>query len=197
MKQSHIGGIALLACLIVATAIALGAGAQDGTGSPAEDDSAPALVVGDAMTVIVAEATSLSDLAAVGIPAPEELQIPKGITRYDVVTFDHTALNSRVREGALLLRVRGEEYQADLERMAFDQIDDGIDSYEGTVPGVEGSDVLLTTSEDVLVGSVTLNGETFWIRTIEPRARAEGSVSSLHMIYSARNVKQQAPVLVD
>ncbi|NLB01225.1 MAG: hypothetical protein GX837_09780, partial [Methanomicrobiales archaeon] len=42
MKQSHIASIVLLACLIVAMAIAWGAGAQDGAGSPAEDDSTPA-----------------------------------------------------------------------------------------------------------------------------------------------------------
>ncbi|HQD26457.1 MAG TPA: hypothetical protein PKV78_07945, partial [Methanoculleus thermophilus] len=155
------------------------------------------LVVGDGMTVIVADAASLSDLAAAGIPAPEELDIPRGITRYDIVTFDHAAVNGRVREGALSLRIRGEDYRAGLERMTFDQIDDGIDSYEGTIPGAGGSDVLLTTSEKGLIGSVTFGGETFWIRPVEPRMRAEGSASPLHMIYSSRDLEQQVPVLVD
>lgn len=196
MNHTHIGGIALLVSVIAVAAIALGAGPQ-GSGSPAGDESGPPLVVGDGMTVIVADAASLSDLAAAGISAPEELQIPKGITRYDIVTFDHAAVNSQVREGALPLRIRGTEYRAGLERMTFEQIDDGIDSYEGTIPGVEGSDVLLTTSENTLTGSVTLGGETFWIRPVEPRMRAEGSASPLHMIYSSRDLEQQVPVLVD
>ena len=42
MKQSHIASIVLLVCLIVAMAIAWGAGPLDGAGSPAEDDSTPA-----------------------------------------------------------------------------------------------------------------------------------------------------------
>ncbi|NLM82193.1 MAG: hypothetical protein GX191_06150, partial [Candidatus Methanoculleus thermohydrogenotrophicum] len=59
MKQSHVGGIALLVCLIVVVAIALGSGAQDGTGSPAADDNTPPLVIGDTMTVLVTGAASL------------------------------------------------------------------------------------------------------------------------------------------
>ncbi|WP_292519202.1 hypothetical protein [Methanoculleus sp.] len=196
MNHTHIGGIALLVSVIAVAAIVLGSGPQ-GSGSPAGDESGPPLVVGDAMTVIVADVASLSDLAAAGIPAPEELDIPRGITRYDIVTFDHAAVNGRVREGALSLRIRGEDYRAGLERMTFDQIDDGIDSYEGTIPGAGGSDVLLTTSENTLTGSVTLGGETFWIRPVEPRMRAEGSASPLHMIYSSRDLEQQVPVLVD
>jgi len=196
MNQTHIGGIALLACLIVAVAIALGAGAQ-GSGSPAEDDSLPVLVVGDGMTVIVADAASLSDLAAAGIPAPEELDIPKGITRYDIVTFDHAAVNSQVREGALPLRIHGRDYRLELQRMNFEQIDDGIDSYEGTIVGVEESDVLLTTAENVLTGSITFGHETFWISGIEPRARAEQSASPLHVIYSSKDVPAGPLVPID
>ncbi len=197
MKQTYAGGVALLACLVVVAVIVLGPNTPRAAAPSPEGDNGPVLVVGDSMTVLVAVATSPSDLTAAGIPAPEELDIPRGITRYDIVTFDHAALNSQVREGALPLRIRGTEYRADLERMNFEQIDDGIDSYEGTIAGAKESDVLLTTSENTLTGSVTLDGETFWIRPIEPCIRAEGSASPLHMLYSSRDVEQQAPVLVD
>lgn len=189
MKQSHVGGIALLVCLIVVAAIVLGADAR-GSAEPPTADSEPALVIGDSMNILVAGAASVSDLEAAGIPEPEELKIPKGVTRYDLVTFDHAALNKQVREGVLPLRIHGKEHRAELQRMNFEQIDDGIDSYEGTIVGVDGSDVLLTTGEDVLVGSVTLDGETFWITGVEPRSRAGQSASPLHIIYSSKNVRQ-------
>jgi hypothetical protein len=179
MRRSLIGGVALLVCVIVAAAVVLGAGAQNPAG-------VPVLAFGDFTHVIVAGATSVSDLAAAGIPAPDELKIPKGVGRYDIVTFDHAALSREIEGGTLLLRVRGTEYLAELHRMNFEQIDDGIDSYEGMIVGVEGSDVLLTTSEGGLTGSVTLNGETFRIEGVEPRARAERSASPLHVIYSSR-----------
>ena len=70
--------------------------------------------------------------------------------------------------------------------MNFEQIDDDIDSYEGRIVGVGESDVLLTTSENGLIGSVTLGRETFRIEGVEPRARAERSTSPLHVIYSSR-----------
>jgi len=196
MKQSHVGGIALLVCLIVVVAIALGSGAQDGTGSPGADDSTPPLVIGDAMTVLVAGAASLSDLAAVGIPAPEELQIPKGIKRYDVVTFDHAALSREIRDG-LPLSIHGTAYRTEQHGMNFEQIDDGINTYEGTIVGVDESDILLTTGNNALVGSIVFGNETFWIIPVEPRARAEQSASPLHVIYSSKDVPAGPLVPID
>lgn len=68
MRRSLIGGAALLVCVFVAAAVVLGAGAQNPAG-------VPVLAVGDSTHVIVAGATSVSDLAAAGIPAPDELKI--------------------------------------------------------------------------------------------------------------------------
>ncbi|WP_054847913.1 hypothetical protein [Methanoculleus chikugoensis] len=181
MRRSLIGGAALLVCVFVAAAVVLGAGAQNPAG-------VPVLAVGDSTHVIVAGATSVSDLAAAGIPAPDELKIPKGAGRYDIVTFNHAALSREMEGGTLLLRVRGTEYLAEVHRMNFEQIDDDIDSYEGgRIVGVGESDVLLTTSENGLIGSVTLGRETFRIEGgSSPRARAERSASPLHIIYSSR-----------
>jgi hypothetical protein len=103
------------------------------------------------MNMLIAGAASVSDLEAAGIPEPEELNVPKGATRYDLVTFDHAALNKQVREGVLPLRIHGKEHRAELQRMNFERIDDGIDSYEGMIVGVDGSDVLLTTGENAVV----------------------------------------------
>ncbi|MDI6867830.1 hypothetical protein [Methanoculleus sp.] len=178
----------LLAVLLVSMVVVSAVSAQDATGTPAVGGGEPALVVGDSMNVLIAGATSVSDIRASGIPEPEELNIPKGITRYDLVTFEHAALNKQVR-GVLPLRVHGKEYQAELHRMDFEQIDDGIDSYEGVIVGVGGSDVLLTTGENALVGSVTFGNETFWITPVESRVRAEGEASPLHVIYSSRDIE--------
>jgi len=178
----------LLALLLVSVVMVPAVSAQDVTGTPTAGSGEPGLVIGDSMDVLVAGATSVSDMRASGITAPEELNIPKGITRYDLVTFDHAALNKQVR-GVLPLQIHGKEYQAELHRMDFEQINDGIDSYEGTIAGVDGSDVLLTTGENVLVGSVTLGNETFWITPVESRARAEKEASPLHVIYSSQDIE--------
>ncbi len=190
MKQSHIAGIVLLVCLIAA-AIALDAD------TPGFSDG-PVLVIGDSMNVIVMGARSLSDLAAAGILAPEELQIPKGIRRYDVVTFDHAALSQEIRDG-LPLYIHGTAYRARQHGMDFEQIDDGIDTGEGAIIGVEESDILLTTGENVLIGSITFGNETFWVIPVEPRARAERSRSPLHIIYRSKDVlcPEGPPVPID
>ncbi|HON41451.1 MAG TPA: hypothetical protein PK196_08310 [Methanoculleus sp.] len=87
----------LLAVMLVSVVVVSAVSAQDATGTPAVGGGEPALVVGDSMNVLIAGATSVSDIRASGIPEPEELNIPKGITRYDLVTFDHAALNKQVR----------------------------------------------------------------------------------------------------
>lgn len=178
----------LTALLLVGVGVVSAVSAQDVTGTLPADSSEPVLVIGDSMDVLITGTTSVSDMRASGINAPEELNIPKGITRYDLVTFDHAALNKQIR-GVLPLQIHGKEYQAELHRMDFEQIDDGIDSYEGVIVGVGGSDVLLTTGENALVGSVTFGNETFWITPVESRARAKGEASPLHVIYSSRDIE--------
>ncbi len=178
----------LLAVMLVSMVAVSAVSAQGITGTPTAGSGEPALVIGDSMDVLVAGATSVSDMQASGITEPEELNIPKGIIRYDLVTFDHAALSKQV-QSVLPLRIHGKEYQAELHRMDFEQIDDGIDSYEGTIAGVDGSDVLLTTGKNVLVGSVTLGNETFWITPVESRARAEKETSPLHVIYSSQDIE--------
>ena len=187
----------LLAVLLLSIVVVSAVSAQDVTGTPATGDGEPVLVIGGSMDVLIAGATSVSDMRTSGITEPEELNVPKGITRYDLVTFDHIALNKQVR-GVLPLRIHGKEYQAELHRMDFEQIDDDIDSYEGMIAGVDGSDVLLTTGGNVLVGSVTLGDETFWITPVESRVRAEKEASPLHVIYSSRDVENpEKPVIID
>ncbi len=150
LEVAAVPEIALLVCLIVVAAIVRGADAR-GSAPPPTADSEPPLVIGDTMNMLIAGAASVSDLEAAGIPEPEELNVPKGATRYDLVTFDHAALNKQVREGVLPLRIHGKEHRAELQRMNFERIDDGIDSYEGMIVGVDGSDVLLTTGENAVV----------------------------------------------
>ncbi len=186
----------LLTCLIAVMLIIPGVSAQD-TMESAESVSRPAVVIGECMNVLVKDATSVSDLESSGIVEPEDLKIPEIITRYDLVTFDHAALN-REMLGVLSIQIHEKNYSVALNRMTFENLDDGIDSYEGSIPGVEESSVLLTTGENVLIGSITLGNKTFWITPVEPRARAEKSLSPLHIIYSSEDVKcQEKPAVID
>ncbi|MDN7024768.1 hypothetical protein FGU65_07695 [Methanoculleus sp. FWC-SCC1] len=188
----------LLACFVAIAMVAPGVSAQNTTEDVRVSIDEPAIVIGESMNVLARDATSISDLKSSGIIEPEDLKIPKGITRYDLVTFDHAALNKGVQQGTLLVQIHGKDYTVDLNRMTFENLDDGIDSFEGSIQGVKESDVLLTTGSNVLVGSVVFNNETFWIMPVEPRARAERSQSPLHIIYSSKDVEhQEEPVTID
>ena len=116
----------LLTCLIAVMLIIPGVSAQD-TMESAESVSRPAVVIGECMNVLVKDATSVSDLESSGIVEPEDLKIPEIITRYDLVTFDHAALN-REMLGVLSIQIHERDYSVALNRMAFENLDDGIDS---------------------------------------------------------------------
>ena len=96
----------ILAVLLLSMVVVSAVSAQDVTGTPATGDGEPVLVIGGSMDVLIAGATSVSDMRTSGITEPEELNVPKGITRYDLVTFDHIALNKQVR-GLLPLHPQG------------------------------------------------------------------------------------------
>jgi hypothetical protein len=188
----------LLTCLIAIAIVFPGVSAQSTIESVEESANAPPFVIGECTKVLVQDATSISDLKNSGIVEPEDLRITEGIARYDVVGFDHTALNKVIQQGTLPVQIHGKEYTAILSRMTFECLDDGIDSYEGSIKGLEGSDILLTAGKNTLIGSITFDNETFWITPVETRMRAEKSHFPLHIIYSSEDIKrQEKPVIID
>ena len=148
------------------------------------------------ITFIAIDETSKANMSSYNIQNPEELQIPSNINKFDVVTFNHTLLNAYLKSGKGITVSIGEKaYQMELSQTKFENItrlretnDDGIYSYQGTLDGVNG-DFLFTTSKNVIIGDISINGETFWIIPVEPRARTEISMSPLHIIYSSKNVR--------
>jgi len=147
------------------------------------------------ITFIAYDETSKANLSSYNIQKPEELQIPADINKFDVVTFNHTLLNAYLKSGkGISISIGGKDYQTELSQMEFDRIrsrtenDDGVYSYRGTLDGVN-SGFLFTTGTNVILGHISINGETFWITPIEPRARTEISTSPLHIIYSSKNVR--------
>jgi hypothetical protein len=148
------------------------------------------------ITFIAYDETSKANLSSYNIQKPEELQIPSNINKFDVVTFNHTLLNAYFKSGTDLTRsVGGKSYQVELIPSKFENITrsretgtDGYYFYHGTPLGVN-SDFAFTTGKNVIIGSVSIDGETFWIIPVEPRARTEISNAPLHIIYSSRNVK--------
>ncbi|MEA2034711.1 MAG: M12 family metallo-peptidase [Euryarchaeota archaeon] len=195
-------GMGVLSLLLVIALVGVifvpAVSAQERTDGIRSDANEPALVViGDCTNVLIKDVISVSDLKSYGIIDPEKLNIPEGITRYELVTFDHAVLNKEM-QSTVLIQISGKYYTIVLNRMNFESLDDCIDSYEGSIQGVEGSDVLLTTGKNVLVGSIIFDNETFWIAPVEPRARAEKSQSPLHIIYSSEDVRsQEKPAIID
>ena len=164
------------------------------------------------ITFIALDEISKANMSSYNIHKPEELWIPSSVNKFDVVTFDHTLLNAYLKSGnGISISIGGKDYQTELSQMEFDLIrsrtenDDDVYSYHGILLSVNpaasdtplhqpDNDFLFTTGKNTIHGRVTLNslnGETFWIIPIEPRARTENRTSPLHIIYSTRNVKNE------
>jgi hypothetical protein len=147
-------------------------------------------------TVIAQGATSVSDLAAKGVENPESLNIPKGISRFDLVTINLPAINEKLKSGQEIpVRIRGKDYVINVTRMTFDKNDDGIDSYSGKIEGVKSSEVLFTVGPKVIIGRCTTTDETFWINPAGNRSRAESSLLVPHYIYSTKDVEPHSFII--
>ncbi len=98
----------------------------------------------------------------------DNLEIPPAVNRYELVTFNQQELNTNLRSSSphLSFLIDSTEYSVDLNRMDFESIDDGIDSYSGKLDGESNSSVLLTVSDNATIGSITLNDETYYIEPV-------------------------------
>jgi len=125
-----------------------------------------------------------------------DVKVPFPIWRYELISLDHQLLNEHLRSGAgLTLWVKGRAYHANLTRMDFENIDDGIDSYSGKFDGERESNLLLTTGPRTIIGSVTLHGETFTSEPALSGGRGGDDPSPPHFIYDTRDVFP-VPILI-
>jgi len=139
--------------------------------------------------VIAYDITSKTNLSSYNIQKPEELLIPGSVTKFDVATFDHTLFNNQLKSGKeITISLGGKDYQAEIPRMNFENISDGVDSYHGSLSGEKNSDILITTGEKVFIARITLENETLWIIPVEPRERMELNQSPLHIIYNSKDL---------
>jgi len=123
----------------------------------------------------------------------DNLEIPPAVNRYELVTLNQQGMNTNLRSTTphLSFQIDGLEYPADLKRMDFESVDDGIDSYSGTLFGEANSSVLLTISDDATIGSITLNDETYYIEPVKTNPHTEITERIPHIIYSSRDVENR------
>ena len=82
-----------------------------------------------------------------------------------------------------------------LTRMNFENIDDGIDSYHGTLDGEQWSEVLLTASPTALTGRVTVTDDEIQIVTAENEDGSVNARSPVHILYSRKDIQDNRFVI--
>ncbi|WP_292346664.1 MULTISPECIES: hypothetical protein [unclassified Methanoregula] len=139
--------------------------------------------------VIVKGAGSPADLAAGGIRNPEKLNLPSGISRYDLVTFNIPAMQEKLKSGSFFpIRIRGKEYLVNITNSDTTKSSDGIITYAGKFADEKRYNFQITVGPDVILGYASLNGELFYIGRAEKDARPEYNSSPLHYIYSRNDI---------
>jgi len=79
--------------------------------------------------------------------------------------------------------------------MNFENIDDGIDSYHGTLDGEQWSEVLLTASPTALTGRVTVTDDEIQIVTAENEDGSVNARSPVHILYSRKDIQDNRFVI--
>ena len=171
-----------LALVLVMVAVLLAAGYIE------QNSDVPFEIPGSTQ-VIVKGAGSPADLASKGVANPEKLSLPERVGRYDLVIFDIPGIQKKLEAGQdFPVRIRGKEYFANISWKDTKKNSDGIVYYAGKFPGDKFYYFHMTEGSDVILGTVTVNGERFVIGRAEKNARPEYNSSPLHYIYSMNDV---------
>lgn len=117
------------------------------------------------------------------------LNIPSTVVRYDIVQFSEIHLNP-IKTNSLKVSLYDQEYNMHLERMNFEAIDDGIDSYSGSIDGLDDSIAIFTFDRNLVQGSVQLRDEMIFITPVQNREHSLKTPMPLHIVYSSKDMKQ-------
>lgn len=117
------------------------------------------------------------------------LNIPSTVERYDIVQFSEIHLNPD-QTNSLKVSLYDQEYDMHLERMNFEAIDDGIDSYSGSINGLDDSVAIFTFDRNLVQGSVQLRDEILFITPVQNRENSQETQMPLHIIYSSKDMEQ-------
>ena len=119
------------------------------------------------------------------------LNIPSTVLTYDAVSFSTVKLNKE-GENSLKVYLYGKEYDLILERSNFENIDDGIDSYNGYIKGLDNSVALFTFDESMgkslVHGFIEFENEQVYVVPVQTRENGLKTDNPLHIIYSSKGV---------
>lgn len=125
-----------------------------------------------------------------------ELNVPSTVERYDIVQFNEINLKAD-QKNSLKVTIYDKEYTMNLERMSFENIDDGIDSYSGSIEGVDDSVAIFTFNKNLVHGSIQLQDEILFIVPVQNREYAMKTAMPLHIIYSSKYMEQPDKSVID
>jgi hypothetical protein len=119
------------------------------------------------------------------------LNIPSTVLTYDAVSFKTVKLNKE-GENSIKVYLYGKEYDLILERSNFENIDDGIDSYNGYIKGLDNSVALFTFDESMgkslVHGFIEFENEQVYVVPVQTRENGLKTDNPLHIIYSSKGV---------
>ena len=184
--------LALAAVMFVS---AVGAEEQNGSTQVQDDSQAIFEIIGytDEFQTQVLSSSKTADLLA---EEYGKLNIPSTIERYDIVQFNEVPMRTD-QKNSLKVTIYGKEYSMDLERMNFENIDDGIDSYSGSVEGLDDSVAIFTFNKNILYGTIQLQDEIIFIEPVQNREYAMKTAMPLHIIYSSKDMEQVDISMID
>lgn len=179
--------------LVLLLAVVMAAGCVSQTQSEASpneagtNNSEPLLEFPGSTTIIAQGAASVSDLRAAGIRDPEQQSFTEYLNYFDLVTFNHTAINTRIKSGQRIpIRIRGKEHSINVTDLASGK---GIaDRVTGDLDGDNTSRIFLTIGQDQIEGAVVLENETITIARYSTLISDISYPSPSYYVYSSRDV---------
>jgi hypothetical protein len=126
-----------------------------------------------------------------------DLNIPSSIKKYELLTFDIPKMREKLAKNeTITVRIKAEPYRMIVHDSTgkAEGLDPTIRSYQGSLENVQNSEVDFTSSDQVIVGRILINGVNYFIDVSHKKENEK----VINYIYSSLDIIDEGiPIKID
>jgi hypothetical protein len=132
------------------------------------------------------------------VDASRDLNVPKTIKKFDVISIDMEKIRKSLKTGQQIsIRIDGKPYKMNLREIQVNAegVSPDTRSYSGFLNDVKNSEIVLTVSDSILIGRISIDNVDYSIDTCQSSDQ-KGSAKIIQYVYSSADVAEEGEYLM-
>jgi len=128
----------------------------------------------------------------------QDLNVPKTIKKFDVISIDMEKIRENLKAGQQIsIRIDGKPYKMNIKEIKVNA--EGVSpetrSYSGFLDDVKNSEVVLTVSDTILIGRISIDNVDYIVDTCQSSDQ-KGSAKTIQYVYSSADVAEEGEYIM-